>query len=139
MSKIKNAYWAVYRWVKWDLPYIHYDLLYGIKNLVKWFRLIWSDRNYDYSFMLDILKFKLEGMASLHREHGNFHRESRIKICIKLIDRIQSDFYWMPHYEQIKTDISIATDLVDACRSKHNKAVKLLFKIMEQEMETWWI
>jgi hypothetical protein len=139
MSKLEKIYWAVYRWIKWDLPYIHYDLFYGVKNLVKWFRIIWNDRNYDYTFMLDIMRFKIESIAKLHHEHENFHRESRMRICIKLIDRIKDEYYWQPHYEQIRTDPKMSLDLVYICRAKHDKAIKLLFKIMEQDIETWWI
>lgn len=139
MSKLENIYWAIYRWFRWDLSHLHYTLYYGVRNLIKWFRVIWRDRNYDYAFMLDIMRFKIKNLADLHHEHENFHRESRMRICIKLIDRIKNEYYWEPHYDQIETDSKMSMELMKECKAKHEKALRLLFKIMGQDIETWWI
>ena len=43
MSKEYNEwYWRLYRWIKWQLPYQHKYIKYGVKNLYKWFWIIWG-------------------------------------------------------------------------------------------------
>ena len=41
----------------------------GISNLIVWFPIIWKDRDWDHTFMLDILSFKL------HRMNKYFHSD----------------------------------------------------------------
>ena len=50
-------------WWKFDGKYLHRDIAQGIKNLIKWFPIIWKDRNWDDSFIFDILQFKLQNQA----------------------------------------------------------------------------
>jgi hypothetical protein len=44
---------------------------YGIINLIKWFPVVWKDRDWDHEFILDILKFKLTNVENMFRHHGN--------------------------------------------------------------------
>lgn len=52
------------------------NLKYGIINLIKWFPIIWKDRDWDYGFILDILKFKLTNVENMFRYYGN-HVDSK--------------------------------------------------------------
>lgn len=56
----------VYLKWKFEWKYLHRDLWTGIKNLVKWFNVVWNDRNWDHTYLLVLIKFKLESMASYH-------------------------------------------------------------------------
>ena len=42
----------------------------GIKNLIKYFKIIWNTRDWDQIFLLELMKFKATNMAKYHREHG---------------------------------------------------------------------
>lgn len=70
---------------------------YGIKNLKKWFPIIWKDRDWDYFYLYKILKFKLERMEYLQRKYGYAVDSNKIadqiKLCINLLDRILKDEY----------------------------------------------
>lgn len=39
------------------------SLMRGIKNVVRWFPIIWRDRDFDWSFLVRIVVAKLEFMA----------------------------------------------------------------------------
>ena len=38
------------------------DIRVGIRSLRRWFPIIWADRDFDYSFLLIIMKFKIQNM-----------------------------------------------------------------------------
>lgn len=68
----------------------------GFKNLFTWFWVIWNDRNWDYCYLLKIMRKKLTLMEDRLR-YGNYvgceKDADDIKICMLLIDRITADNY----------------------------------------------
>ena len=52
------------------------SLKYGIINLIKWFPIIWKDRDWDYEFIFEILRFKLVNVENMFRHYGN-HMDSK--------------------------------------------------------------
>lgn len=92
-----------YRLIKntW-LKYIHNAWNYmknGIVNLFKWRKVIWKDRDWDYHFILDVLKFKIKNTRDYILKCNRIGDEDqdRIKryttIAIKLIDAIREETY----------------------------------------------
>lgn len=80
----------------------------GIKNLVFWLPIIWRDRNWDQSYIFNILKHKLKAQAHYI---GSMDRHTRAKrdaehmlTCVRLIDKIIDDYYGLEFtdYEKIK-------------------------------------
>ena len=73
------------------------DTKQGIKNLAKWFSIIWQDRDWDQSYLYEIIKFKLEQMESYHREHGitlnAYKYADQMRVCVNLLDRLIKDDY----------------------------------------------
>jgi hypothetical protein len=45
-----------------------YNLKIGISNLINWFNTIWNDQNYDYFYILEILRFKLNQTLNYFKE-----------------------------------------------------------------------
>ena len=37
----------------------YYQLRYGISNLIKWFPIVWRDRDFDSAYIMEILLFKM--------------------------------------------------------------------------------
>ena len=79
-----------YKWYEWH-P------VDGIKNLIKWFPIIWTDRWWDHSFIFKMLHFKLNDMEKLYRARS-IHKYSdetadQMKMCVRLLDRIIKDDY----------------------------------------------
>lgn len=77
--------------------FILYDIPRGIKNLVQWFPIIWTDRNWDYYFIYKILHKKLD-LTEKHIRSNDNHTNSqkdadKIKECVLLLERLLKDDY----------------------------------------------
>ena len=44
-------------------------MIQGIRNIIEYWKIIWSDRNYDYDFLVRLMEFKLKRMATHFEEH----------------------------------------------------------------------
>ena len=69
----------------------------GIKNLIKWFPVIWKDRDWDHDFIFNILEFKLKNQSKDMATH-NFHTTAqydsyKMNTCVKLIQKIREGYY----------------------------------------------
>ena len=84
-------------WWKFEGEYLHRDFIEGIKNLIKWFPIIWKDRNWDHHYIYEILKFKLKNQAKYIETYDRYIKakeDSKIILkCVDLIDKVQSEFY----------------------------------------------
>ena len=43
-----------------------------IRNIKKWWPILKEDEDWDYHYLLGVMKFKLEKMADYHDKHGHF-------------------------------------------------------------------
>lgn len=140
-----------------------YNFKYGVQNLIKWFRIIWNDRDWDYSFIYTILKFKLINQAK-HTAKLNKHESSKreveiMNLCVKLIQRCQDEYYDDEWYDKrdfskvilkyplqykkvilanpklIGNDIRIAMQI---CSNNQQRCRRLLFNLLERNIEKWW-
>ena len=55
----KNIFYRIYLWWIFDGKYFHKNFVKGVKNLWKWFPVIWKDRDWDDHYIFEVLKFKL--------------------------------------------------------------------------------
>jgi hypothetical protein len=110
--KIQELYWKIEGFFK-ELPY---NLRDGIKNLIKWFPVIWKDRDWDHNFIYEIIKFKLKNQADYiggKDRHTRAKRDAEImKLCCELIQRCQDDYYDMEYmdYHESKLNWLDVTD-----------------------------
>ncbi len=188
-----NIFKRISLWWEFDGQYYPKYIKQGIKNIIYWFPIIWKDRNWDHGYIFTILRHKLISHNECISKY-NLHERSqqdarRITLCIKLIDKIQDDYYNMEHMDYHKNkhwfepcndgtgnsfwrseniwerydeyfkkypliykrvmngegNISIIgreTDkeviAMNIAHINHDRARKLLFKIMEQNIEKWW-
>jgi hypothetical protein len=195
MSEDKEKFWdIIYNWywdnIGWRIRYFKLS----IKNIIRWFPIIWEDRDWDSDFIFIILKTKLKHQSDYIREHDR-HTSAKIdsekmNLCIRLIDKIRSSYYDFEYHdyqeidytfidsdrpgfkEMIFTDISDNLDdyfklypliykkvlngegklsiyeedgslnrkrvAMNMASINHNRAKRLLFKIMERDIEKWW-
>ena len=74
------------------------NIKYGVQNLIKWFYIIWTDRDWDHYFLYQILEFKLDQMIHLHRNYGHLEDNelyaSQMETCSKILNRLKSDDYY---------------------------------------------
>lgn len=76
---------------------IYYSIKYGIKNLIKWFSVIWKDRDWDYEFLLIILEYKITSMEKFYSSEKVWGKDedviTQLKFCKELLKRIRDDQY----------------------------------------------
>jgi len=75
-----------------------YNIKQGIKNLIRWFPIIWNDYNWDHHYILVVLKKKLELMEKAFRSDKAWGADSQkeadnMRCAINLLDRMVKDDY----------------------------------------------
>lgn len=108
-----------------------------IKNIIRWIPILWKDRDWDYWHTFEILKTKLKFQSEHFRKHG-YHESSerdaeKMELCIRLIDKVQNEYYLDKALRQDFTDEVMISAVI-----KHDKAKRILFKLLEQNIESWW-
>jgi len=160
------------------------QIIKRIKNLFRWFPIIWKDQDWDDYYIFEILKFKLKNQAeyiSYHDRHVSAKRDAEIMmLCVRLIEKIQNEWYgseyfnyheseykWInskdhpgmyemeikqksEHFDdyfkkypliyRMVPDLNAPKDKIAFQIAKINeeRAHKLLFKILEQNIRRWW-
>lgn len=153
-----------------------------IRNLIRWFPIIWKDEDWDDHYIFEILKFKLKNQAEyigFHDRHMSAKRDAEIMmLCVRLIEKVQDEWYGREYFDYHKseykfvdskshpgsyemeiTEISerydeyfkkysrIAKQVNEEDKGKkafkiarinEERAHKLLFKILEQNIRRWW-
>lgn len=181
-------------WWRFDGRYMHKEFASGIKNLWRWFPTIWKDRDWDHSYVYEIIRVKLEHQAKSignRDRHTTAKRDSdRMRLVAKLIKLQQDDFYHMEYmdyhdakYDFVPTDETeqwytmedtliserfdeyfakyprqyqqiLAQEMMSDTPMLHpdqkkyiamaiahtnmQRCRKLIFKIIESEIEKWW-
>jgi hypothetical protein len=156
----------------------------NIKNLIRWFPIIWKDRDWDDHFIFEILKFKLKNQAEYIGKKGNHlsaERDAEIMmLCVRLIEKVQSEYYGTEYFNyqnsklkfidseshpgMYEMEIEEISENYDEyfkkypriynkhkdnsgdkgkiafymSRENEERAHKLLFKILEQNIRRWW-
>lgn len=125
--------------VLFDIRYKMRQFIQGIKNLIKWRKTIWYDRDFDYFYVYEILKKKLEFQRDhiqKYHHHENFQRDiDTLNECIELIDDVQ--------YEEcisieLNADQSWTKEMFQRAEECHNTKRKKLFQKIEENIEFWW-
>lgn len=109
----------------------------GIKNLWKWRKIIYKDRDWDHWYIFEILKKKLEFQAEFAEKHG-YHEKSAndahmMRYIANLIDKVQNEYY----LDQA-LDYEINDNRIDEAIEKHNNARKEIFNLLQENIEFWW-
>lgn len=98
-------------WWLYEARYYHKDFIYGIKNLIYWFPIIWKDRNWNNSYIWDIMiqKFKSE-VKYINSGNSHIHTKRDAEIittCVKLMERIKNDYYDSEHLDYHDFEIHV--------------------------------
>lgn len=108
------------------------ELWYNIKNffrnLCNYRKILWNDKQFDFGYLLELEKLKLQLMIKEFKTHPHTDHTSNIRwmqICIKLIDIIQEDdsaleYSNVPNTEKFKLVKYI--NIRNASRFKFDKA-----------------
>lgn len=131
--------------------FFRYDIPYGIRNLVRWFPVIWKDRNWDHQYIYEILHHKLnlqERHIRKHDVHVDAHKVARrIKLCVLLLKRLMKDDYyenafyfhdkkwgesnfdWIEHdNDHVRLDLTRPNVITEEDKEQENKEYRRLSK-----------
>lgn len=105
---------------------------YGIKNIYRWRKVLYADRDFDYYFIYEILKTKLQFQADhldKYHKYATFKNDVKvIRKCIDLIEEVQGEYY---------LDLACENN-DDNLQEKHDKARVELFTMLSDNIEKWW-
>jgi hypothetical protein len=184
-----NIWWKIRRWWRWEAKYTYRNTKEGIKNIFRWFPIVWKDRDWDTHYIWEVFKFKLKNQAKYignRNIHTSAKRDAEIMtLCVKLMDKIQNEYYSseytdfqnsefnfipIPNSENYEMKSKVLHEDFDSYFAKyprihkqvmemenppfrnnekmgiainiahinHKRAKKLLFNIMEENIEKWW-
>lgn len=90
-------------WWKYEARHYYRDFIQGVKNLWKWFPVVWKDRDWDQSFIYDVINFKLNKQADYiggRNVHTRAKRDAEtMKLVARLIKLEKDDFYDMEYID----------------------------------------
>jgi hypothetical protein len=200
-NRLKDLWETIYDKVYWKtIGWRIKEFRSSVNNLIRWFPIIWKDRDWDDHYIWEIMKNKLRWQAKYIGDR-DFHTRAaldakRIRLCANLMDKVQDGFYsgeymdyhetkWdfldipdKPGYKELdmqttsenfddyfkkyplvykkvlsdkklqifgieardgETEVDAKQRIaMNIGRYNHNRARKLLFKIMEENIEGWW-
>ena len=100
---------------------LFHNLRHSIRNIIYWFPVIWKDHNWDYSFLLIILRHKLKAMR-LSAVHWGWtgHEEALedIESAINIIDVLSNDEF--------------------AFTADQDELIGALFGVIRDNIQAWW-
>ena len=121
--------------------YPYDDFKQGIKNLIKWFPIIWKDRNWDHDFIFSILKFKLTTQAESTLKNDIHTRAQydaeKMRLCVRLIEKIQSGDYDTEYqsYEKSKYD---SLSQMDKNKLSGREKLNMMFEIESSNYDLYF-
>ena len=132
----------MYRWsnpFNWghNIRWMYHDLINGITNLIHWFPYVWSDRDWDHSYLLGMMEHKLRRMSKTLANGITVGCDKNARmtlICANLCKRLNDDNYFRKAGEYFGwTSQSV----------KHARAVQkydqyLLGHILGKYITHWW-
>jgi len=129
------------------------NIIQGIKNLIAYFNLVWNDRDFDYGFTLEFLKFKLEKQrdyfkkSQITEDNGEIEQ---IEEVIVLLDRMLEGYYetecelfeckdylTVEDIEKLNTDNRQMTDLTYRILAQEKNDLEV-FNKLSKNIKGWW-
>ena len=77
-------------------------------------------------------------MSGTIRKRGNHtladYDANRMMLCVRLIEKVQNEDYM----NELINDDDITIEKIRAGQKKHDKAKRILFKLLDNYIERWW-
>ena len=72
-------------------------LRHSIKNVIRWFPLIWNDKDWDSLYLFKIMSYKIKNMEQYFRVHGHYvgckKTAKEMELAYLLLKRLTDDIY----------------------------------------------
>ncbi len=141
------------------IRYLPSNIKDGIRNLIRWFPIVWNDRDFDYWYFEKILTHKLKAMRDFYASPNAMSMEAsevakQIDEVLALYNRLEKDDYveevdpeMHPGYRFVGDEVIyndngsdneyVMSAYMEADRRKKADRLKL-YTIMAENMENWW-
>lgn len=139
----------------------------GIKNIFQYIPVIYTDRDWDFFYLKELLRFKLKRMKKLFSDNGHLESNDKsvktIDFCIRILDRMQDEYESYNHPEYKKWLESVKINIVDSeyedyksmlfseeldkekrdfyhkwYEHNYSRDKKLLFNVICKYIDSWW-
>lgn len=129
------------------------NLLRRVSNIIAWLPILWADRDWDFAFLLRIMRFKISRMRRHHQKYGlsTYKRqaliERKMRTCELLITRILEEDYLKSWTQPSWSDWPRAFTEQEVAEmkkaSEHDRRMQrqdedLLFSILRKHYRNWW-
>lgn len=89
-----------WRTLKSSVSYFYWEYVYGVirflRNLWAWRGILWNDRDWDFTYIYQVIAFKLRKQADSMEKHGlHTHKArdaKRMRTCAALMERACEDY-----------------------------------------------
>jgi hypothetical protein len=87
--------WEIRGFIR-NIKHIPYQIKQGVKNIIIWLPIIWKDRDFDHSYMYEIMYFKLRNMQKFFESNNTMCANSNCRarqimiaknLCKRLIEQ----------------------------------------------------
>lgn len=131
-------------WYGTSIRSFYYNLKKGITNLIKWFPLVWEDRDWGQCYIYETLLFKIQNTRKEIEKKSHWHASFPQKVapmirCEELIKNLMLENYmercgWIPKGQHKHERIEI----IRKARELENAERKELFDLMFNHINEWW-
>ena len=134
-----------------------YNIRNGVSNLYHWFKIIWSDRNFDPIYFYKITDHKLNMMINSFENKSyavnSWYQIQYMKKARNILKKIiENDFVPYEEYEKYlpkilkledwnkisEESLKCIQELDKKEYELRKKHIKLFFLILEKRVEHWW-
>jgi len=161
-----------------NILYFFKRKIFQIKNLIRWFPIIWKQYNFDYSYAIEVFKFQLAKLATFLESDNACvvdakEKAKKIRVVLRLMNKVYEEEYMFEYTKEIedkygprKFDIvpiegtanykletkyekyyteeekkiidEEENNILKKYAVKQDKAHKLLWKLIEHNIQSWW-
>jgi len=118
----------------------HYKdrFIFRVKNLIRWFPIIWEDNDYDWAFFLAVIEAKAKFMADHFEDHNLFVGVEDVVVDIRrvqfLAKKLADDEYLMA---ERPAGMEFKEFYEAADKAQHDDLVEMC-ELIKEKLFTWW-
>lgn len=115
------------------------SLVYSLKNVKHYLKVVWKDRDWDYAYMEELMLVKFEKWYAKYEEdscngfgHVGIEKELQaMRICIAILKRRTENWY-LTHWNQ--NSMITVQQLIQV----EKRDWRIFCAILEKHFEKWW-
>ena len=96
-------------WWRHEARFYHKDFINGIKNLIRWFPVIWKDRDWDDHYIWTLMMKKISFQSQYIREKGihvdHIRDAQRMELAVRLMKVVSEEHYQGIYMDYHKTEM----------------------------------